>query len=75
MTRTNSLNYGTRRKAKWSSKMSKSRRRDYDYEPRVKEVRKGLDKSNKHRKNVYKYTSNRDYEDDDYDDYDTQRKY
>lgn len=55
--------------------MSKSRRRDYDYEPKVKEVRKGLDKSNKHRKNVYKYTSNREYDEDDYDDYDTQRKY
>ena len=51
--------------------MSKSRRRDYDYEPRVKEVRKGLDKSNKHRKSLYKYSSNRD--DDDYDDYDTHR--
>lgn len=52
--------------------MSKSRRRDYDYEPRVKEVRKGLDKSNKHRKNLYKYSSDRQ-EDDDYDDYDTYR--
>ena len=51
--------------------MSKSRRRDYDYEPRVKEVRKGLDKSNKHRKSLYKYSSSRD--DDDYDDYDTHR--
>jgi hypothetical protein len=52
--------------------MSKSRRRDYDYEPRVKEVRKGLDKSNKHRKNLYKYSGDRQ-EDDDYDDYDTYR--
>jgi hypothetical protein len=49
--------------------MSKSGRRDYDYEPRVKEVRKGVDKSTKHRKNLYKYSSS--YEDDDYDDYDT----
>jgi hypothetical protein len=48
--------------------MSKSRRKDYDYEPRVKEVRKGLDKTNKYRKNnLYKYSSN--HEEDDYDDY------
>jgi hypothetical protein len=53
--------------------MSHSKRRDYDYEPRVKEVRKGVDKSNKHRKNLYKYSSSHD--EDDYDDYDTNRKY
>jgi hypothetical protein len=47
--------------------MSKSRRKDYDYEPRVKEVRKGLDKTSKYRKNLYKYSSN--HEEDDYDDY------
>lgn len=52
--------------------MSKSRRKDYDYEPRVKEVRKGVDKSNKHRKNLYKYPSDHQ-EEDDYDDYDTYR--
>lgn len=51
----------------WSANMSKSRRKDYWDEPRVKEVRKGVDKSNKHRKNLYKYSSSRD--DDDYDDY------
>lgn len=53
--------------------MGKSRSNYWD-EPRVKEVRKGVDKSNKHRKNLYKYSSSRD-EDDDYDDYDTNRKY
>jgi hypothetical protein len=47
--------------------MSKSRRKDYWDEPRVKEVRKGVDKTNKHRKNLYKYSSSHD--DDDYDDY------
>ena len=47
--------------------MSKSRRRDYYDEPRVKEVRKGVDKSNKHRKSLYKYHSNHD--EDDYDEY------
>ena len=62
-----STNYGIRRKAKWSTNMSKSRRRDYYDEPRVKEVRKGVDKSNKHRKSLYKYHSNHD--EDDYDEY------
>jgi hypothetical protein len=51
--------------------MSKSRSKDYDYEPRVKEVRKGLDKTSKHRKNLYKYSSN--HEEDDYDDYKLQQ--
>lgn len=47
--------------------MSKSRHKDYDYEPRVKEVRKGVDKSRKHRKQIYKYSGEDDY--DEYDDY------
>lgn len=53
--------------------MGKSRHKDFWDEPRVKEVRKGVDKSSKHRKNMYKYSSG--YEDeDDYDD-DTYRQY
>ena len=56
--------------------MSNSRSKDYyGSEPRVKEVRKGVDKSNKHRKNLYKYSSSHDEDYDDYDDYDTNRKY
>lgn len=51
--------------------MSKSRRKDYYDEPRVKEVRKGVDKSNKHRKSLYKYSGSRDDEDDYEDYYDT----
>ena len=51
--------------------MSNSRSKDYyGSEPRVKEVRKGVDKSNKHRKNLYKYSSSHDTDEyDDYDDY------
>ena len=57
--------------------MGNSRSKDYyGSEPRVKEVRKGVDKSNKHRKNLYKYSGSNDAEEyDDYDDYDTNRKY
>jgi hypothetical protein len=55
--------------------MSHSKRRDFDYEPRVKEVRKGVDKSSKHRKNLYKYSGSQEEDFDDYDDYDTPRKY
>ena len=57
--------------------MSNSRSKDYyGSEPRVKEVRKGVDKSNKHRKNLYKYSSRHDTDEyDDYDEYNTQRKY
>lgn len=53
--------------------MSKSRHRDYYDEPRVREVRKGVDKTNKYRKNLYKYSSSHDDEDDDYEDYLTKR--
>jgi len=58
--------------------MGNSRSRDYwgNDEPKVREVRKGVDKSNKHRKNLYKYSSSNDAEEyDDYDDYNTNRKY
>ena len=56
--------------------MSNSRSKDYyGSEPRVKEVRKGVDKTNKHRKNLYKYSSSQEDDFDDYDDYDTHRKY
>lgn len=45
-------------------------------EPRVKEVRKGVDKSNKHRKRLYNNSSGTDTDGyDDYDSFDTQRKY
>lgn len=61
--------------------MSKSHRdrRWYD-EPRMKEVRKGANKFEKHRKNMYKYSSDQqiddeEFEDDDRDDYyDTYRQ-
>lgn len=60
--------------------MSKSYRgkKWYD-EPRLKEVRKGVNKSQKHRKNLYKYSSDQpdnEHIDDDRDEYyDTQRKH
>jgi ribosomal protein S15P/S13E len=55
--------------------MSNSRSKDYyGSEPKVKEVRKGLDKSNKHRKSLYKYSSRNDTDEyDDYEEYNTQR--
>ena len=56
--------------------MGNSRSRDYwgNDEPKVREVRKGVDKSNKHRKNLYKYSSSHDTDEyDDYDEYNTQR--
>jgi hypothetical protein len=57
--------------------MGNSRSRDYwgNDEPKVREVRKGVDKSNKHRKNPYKYSGSQEEDFDDYDDYDTKRKY
>ena len=48
--------------------MGKSRTRDYLDEPRVKQVRKGIDKSNKHRKAIYDYRYLSKYSDDDFDD-------
>jgi hypothetical protein len=68
--------------------MGKSHRekRWYD-EPRIKEVRKGADKVNKHRKNLYKYSrdslsedtdnsnSEQDFIESDYDDFDEVDEY
>lgn len=54
--------------------MSKSRK-NYgdDYGGRIRHNEKDVNK-NKHRKNLYKYSSSYE-EEDDYDDYDTNRKY
>lgn len=47
--------------------MGKSRTREFYDEPRVKQVRKGIDKSNKHRKQIYDYQYRNKYSDDDFD--------
>lgn len=57
--------------------MSKSHRRDWndDYGgKRIRHNEKDVNKIRKHRSNLYKYSSGYD-EDDDYDEYDTNRKY
>ena len=54
--------------------MSKSRRKDYyDDNFKIRHNEKDVNKSRKHRNNLYKYSSN--HEEDDYDDYDTAQKY